>query len=407
VAGVFARRRILPRFWATAAFAITAAYDELWSGVTVVAAPAVEAFHQLDHAQYALWTFAVPLIVAAFIEAPIALASDRMSRGGVLASSLGMLAVSLAGCALAESAWMLAAGLSVAGAASGVACGAAQAELVTTYPGGPHRAMSRWIAFAAAGDALTPPLIAAALWAFGSYRGALWVLAVVLGLQALFSWWTAARAVSTGAAIASDDPDDAPVVPLRAAIARASSNRDLWIWLFAAASCTLLDEVVVALGALHLDRDRGWGTGAIAAAMTGFSSGGVLGALVCEHVLQFVAPRRLLITSTLGSLMFLAVFSYAPHPAVALGALFLLGVCASTHYPLVKATAFELAPGQPGVVNAISQLYVAVEVILPLAAGAIANRFGLVIALMMLAFEPLVVLTVAIATRDRRVTPPP
>lgn len=396
---MFAGRRVLPRFWATAAFAITAAYDELWSGVTVVAAPAVEAFHQLDHAQYALWTFAVPLLVAAVIEAPIALASDRISRAAVLASSLGVLALSLAGCALAERAWVLAAGLSVAGAASGVACGAAQAELVTTYPGGAHRAMSRWTAFAAAGDALTPPLIAAALWAFGSYRGALWVLAVVLGLQAAFSRWTASRVTASQAEL---DPDDAPAVPLRAAIAQAARAPELWLWLFAAASCTLLDEVVVALAALRLDHDRGWTTGAIAIAMTGFSSAAVLGSLVTEHVLQFVAPRRLLIGCTIGSTGFLALFIFAPHPAIALGALFLLGCCASTHYPLVKATAYELAPGQPGVVNAITQLYVGIEIVLPLAVGAIAQRFGLAVGLAVLAFEPLVVLAVAIGTRGAR-----
>jgi MFS family permease len=398
-----------PRFGPTAAFAITAAYDELWSGVTVVAAPAVEAFHAIDHAQYALWTFAVPLLVAALIEAPIALASDRLSRATVLAGSLGVLACSLAGCALAQTPWALAAGLSIAGAASGIACGAAQAELVTTHPGGAHRAMSRWIAFAAAGDALTPPLVAAALWAFGSYRGALWVLAVVLGLQASLSWWTASRAVSSGSTVESDsgDPDDAPALPLRAAFARASRNRDLWLWLFAAASCTLLDEIVVALGALSLGRDRSWDTGAIAAAMTGFSSGGVVGALACEHVLQFIAPRRLLIASTLGSLSFLALFIVATHPAIVVGSLFLLGCCASTHYPLVKATAFELAPGQPGLVNAIAQLYVAVEIVLPLGAGAIANRFGLSLALAALAFEPLVVLAVAVGSRARSMPVPP
>jgi MFS family permease len=347
----------------------------------------------------------VPLLIAAVIEAPIALVSDRMSRANVLASGLGVLALSLAACALAEAPWMLAAGLSVAGAASGVACGAAQAELVTNYPGGPHRAMSRWIAFAAAGDALTPPLIAAAFWAFGSYRGALWVLAVVLGLQALLSWWAsvratnAARASSSDVAAVTDEAEDAPALPLRAAIAEAARKPDLWLWLFAAASCTLLDEVVVALAALRLDQDRGWAEGAIAAAMTGFSSGAVLGALIIERALSRIAPRRLLIVCTVGSLMFLALFIVARHPAVAVAALFLLGVCASSHYPLVKATAFELAPGRPGLVNAISQLFVAVEVILPLAIGALAQRFGLAVAIAALAFEPLVVLAVVITTR--------
>jgi hypothetical protein len=65
----------------------------------VVAAPEVEQFYSIDHAQYALWTFAVPMLVASLIEAPIALASDRYSRARVLSGALFVLALSLAGCA--------------------------------------------------------------------------------------------------------------------------------------------------------------------------------------------------------------------------------------------------------------------------------------------------------------------
>jgi MFS family permease len=351
-----------------------------------------------------LSTFAVPMLVASLIEAPIALASDRYSRTLVLSGALLVLALSLAGCALAQTPWWLALGLSVAGAASGVACGAAQAELVTIYPGCPHQAMSRWVAFAAVGDALTPPLIAAALW-LGSYRAALWVLAVALGTQAIVSGWTAARAARRDAAAATcgeagpaGDPDDAPALPLRAALATIRQKPELWWWSFAAASCALLDEVVVALAALRLDLDRGWGTGLVAVAMTGFSSGAVLGALVTEQLLKRMAPARLLIACTCGSLTMLALFIVAPWPGLALPALFALGCFAACHYPLVKGTAYALAPGQPGLVNAIAQLYVAVEVLLPLAAGAIAERFGLAIGLASLAFEPVVVLAVTLAT---------
>jgi MFS family permease len=350
-----------------------------------------------------LWTFAVPLLVAALIEAPIALVSDRMSRSAVLAGSLGALGVALAGCALAQSAWVLAAGLSLAGAASGVACGAAQAELVTSFPGGPHRAMSRWIAFAAAGDALTPTLIAVASWAFGSYRAALWLLAGVLGLQAVSSF-TSTRAGSsaqTAPEPAISDQDDAPALPLTAAVTAATRKPELWLWLFAAGSCALLDEVVVALAALRLDQDAGWANGAIAAALTGFSIGGVLGAILTERLLEHVDPQRLLIRCAFGSVGFLTLFICAPHPAIAVAALFMLGSCASSHYPLVKATAFELAPGQPGLVQAISQLFVAVEIALPLAIGALAARFGLALALAALAFEPLVIVAVALGTRRR------
>lgn len=384
---------------AVSALAVVGLYDELWSGVTVVAAPAVEAFHRVGHAQYALWTFAVPILLASLIEVPIALVSDRMSRRALLAGGLGVLALALACCALAEAPWMLALGLSIAGAASGVACGAAQGELVATYPGGTHRAMARWIAFSAAGDALTPPLIAAALWLFGSYRAALWMLAGLLGVQAVVSIWTRSR-VQTCA----DDDDELP--PLRAAVASAARKPALWMWLFAASSCTLLDEVVVALAALRLDQERGWTTEAIGAVLTGLSTGGVIGALACERLLHHVKPERLLIVSTLCCLGCLWLFTISTSWPLAAAALFLLGLCAAPSYPLVQATAFEIVPGQPGLVHALAQLFVVLEVLLPLAAGAVAQRFGLTAALISLSFEPITILVVIAIARSRALREP-
>jgi fucose permease len=192
-------------------------------------------------------------------------------------------------------------------------------------------------------------------------------------------------------------------LPLAAALATIRQKPELWWWSFAAASCALLDEVVVALAALRLELDRGWGAGAVAAAMTGLSTGAVLGALVSEQLLKRIEPRRLLLACTCGSMTMLALFIAAPWAWLEFAALFVLGCFAACHYPLVKGTAYALAPGQPGLVNAIGQLYVAVEVVLPLAAGAIAERYGLAAGLASLAFEPAMVLAVALATTRKAV----
>jgi MFS family permease len=99
-----------------------AGYDELWSGMAVVAAPGVEQAHRVDHVQYTLFVFTVPLLAASLIEAPLMLLSDRAPRRGLVASGLAMLAVALMACAFARSALWLSIGLALAGAASGVAC---------------------------------------------------------------------------------------------------------------------------------------------------------------------------------------------------------------------------------------------------------------------------------------------
>ena len=68
----------------------------------MVAASDVERAFGLGHASYTLLVFALPLLLAAPIEAPIALLSDRVERRRVLAAGLGALSGSL-GCARSPS----------------------------------------------------------------------------------------------------------------------------------------------------------------------------------------------------------------------------------------------------------------------------------------------------------------
>jgi predicted MFS family arabinose efflux permease len=381
---------------AASSLALVTFNDELWSGVAVVAAPEVERLHAVDHAQYTLWVFAVPMLAATLIEAPLALLSDRWPRRLVLAGGLLGLGLSLGVCASASSARLLAVGLSLAGAASGVACAAAQSELVSTFPGGAHRALSRWIALAAAGDALTPLAVGAALFLGSTHRSAFGVLAAATLIAALLTLRGARRVPAQGA----QAEDDEPVAPLMAAVRSAAKRPRLWLLSYAATTCILLDEVVVALSALRL-HELGWPPSAIAGAMTGLSCGGVLGALWNERLLERCSPRKLMLWSALGSVGCLGVFIAAPSAPLACAVLFLLGISASPHYPLIKASAYELVPNQPGVVNALGQAFVALELLLTLGVGALAEHCGLALALASLMFEPLMLLLVALVSRPR------
>jgi MFS family permease len=405
----------------TAAFALVGLVDELWSGVAVVAAPEVEKFHEVDHAHYTLWVFAVPILLSSLIEAPIALVSDRLPRQLLLASGLGGLAVSLVLASMASSPWLLAAALSLAGAASGVACDSAQAELVTRHPGGPALAMTRWIAFAAAGDALTPLAIAAVYWIGGTHRSVLALCGVLLGVHAYVVYRAQKRAPQPLAAApeplvhddesvdrapeaerpqpsAADMPEDeeSASMPLRAALAASVRKPRLWLFLFGSASCALLDEVVVALAALRLHQDLGWTESHAALVMSGLSAGGVIGALISERLLASISSRRLLAYAATGSLLLLSVIVMASSAWLIISALFLLGMTCSLHWPLVKAAAYELVPGQPGVVNALQQAFVGMDIGLPLLIGVIASQYGLATALASLTAEPIILLIVAL-----------
>ena len=188
-------------------------------------------------------------------------------------------------------------------------------------------------------------------------------------------------------------------MPFFETLEQAARKPRLWMFLFAATACTLLDEIVVALAVLRLHDDMGWSESFAAAAMTGYSLGSLSGAIATERLIERFAPRRVLVVSTLTCLVALALFVSAPSSFVALVTLVLLGAAASPHYPLCLAAAYDLVPGKPGLVNALGQAFVWVDIVAPLALGAIAARYGVAVALLTLSLQPLIVLSVVLVSR--------
>ena len=364
----------------------------------MVAAPGVEQAQGVGHDQYTLWIFGLPLLIAACIEAPIAWLSDRVSRRALLIAGTGVLACALAFCALAKSPWQLSLGLSVAGAASGVACTVAQSELVATSGMNAQRVMSRWTAYAAAGDLLAPLLVGLALGCGGTYRTALATLAGVIAAQTACMLHTTRRRrdqtePAQAPACSESAADVETLVPSQPST-RLRARYALWLCLFAGSCCMLLDEVVVALAALRLQLDRHWTPSAAALVMSGFSAGSLLGSLITERLLRTVQAHHVMLAAAVSSIACLAMFIAASSPVVLSIALFFLGVSAAPNHALSHGAAYELAPGRPGLVNALAQAFVLVEIALPLCVGAIAVHMGLAAALAALAFEPCVVTAV-------------
>ena len=121
-------------------------FDELWSGVSVVAAPGIEAAHGVGHDAYAFFVFFGPALLATLVESPLSAMSDRLDRARVLRTSSYVLSASLFACALARAPWQLTLALASAGASSGVACAVAQSALVAGTAGETDVRMARWMA---------------------------------------------------------------------------------------------------------------------------------------------------------------------------------------------------------------------------------------------------------------------
>jgi MFS family permease len=388
----------------------------------VTGAPSVEQEFALSHLAYAAVVFAGPLLIAAVLEAGVALVSDRVDRRRLVIAGQGGLAASLLMVAWTQSSWGLTIGLALAGATSGAACGAAQAILVASdaaVTGGASRAMVRWTFFAAIGDVLAPLFTAAALAMGSSYRSAMLAIAVLVAAQCVAALRLRAPAVpavpavrlATDAvaadavaadAVAEDATDGAqPSEPLRVALARAARRSRLWVWLFAAASCTLLDELVVALSSLRLRQESGASHAVAAAAAATFAAGGVLGAALTDGLVARIGRRRVLVAS--GVLCALSVGALlGQHSALAsCAALALVGVACAPHHALAMARAYEETPGYPGTVQACAQLFVVVDLVAPLALGLVADRLGLDAAFACLVVQPAVIIACASLAHER------
>jgi sugar phosphate permease len=376
-----------------------------------VAAPAVEAEQAFNHRGYALTVFVAPLLFGSVLEAGLALVSDRVPRRRLMAGALFALGGALAVCACARSGVVLSLGLTFAGTASGIACAAAQAELVAADPAHAERSLTRWVLFGSLGDLLTPLIVAAVFACGGSYRAAFWAIALAAMAQALALRRPApsltlarsqpelpgpADAKDLRAPGESDDAEDAPAVPLRQALQMAAANRRLWLWLSGCALCTLLDEIVVGLATLRMHDDLGFSPTTAATCALVLPAGGALGAAATEALLSRSGSTRVLIGSAAVSLAALGAALGAHSLFSLLPALFLIGVGATPQYGLLEARAYAAVPGQPGVVNGLAQLFVALDVAAPFALGALADRFGLAVALGALAVQPLGVMAITL-----------
>ncbi len=363
-------------------------------------APSVERELGLSHAGYVTYAFALPLVVAALLEAGIALASDGRDRRHLIVYGQAALSASLFFTGWTSRPWGLAVGLAFAGAASGVACGAAQALLIASSARSTDRAMARWSLCCAVGDVLTPLLTSAAIALGRSYRGAMTGVALVVLAQCLTSAALASKGSKRGRASEAAPPSEPPAEPLGAAIGRAFRLPRLWAWLFAAATCTLLDELVIALAALRLTHDRNAGDAFAACVAVAFSGGALFGAALSDRALARFSSQRVLVASALLCASALGGLVFFADPIASAFALFVVGAASAPHHPLAFARAYDALPDRPGTVQAMGQLFVVVDVGAPLALGLVADRFGLGAALGCLLLQPAVILGCTMLVRS-------
>ena len=259
------------------------------------------------------------------------------------------------------------------------------------YPEERERVLARWTFMGAMGDFAAPALI-------GAYA------LVSLGWRAAFitsGLFIAAYALVVARQRFPEHPTTAPTEAeqeapgIRAALGMALRDRTLLVWLFGCWLCSLLDEILVAFGALFMRDELGAGPAERSAILMAFMAGGMVGLLVLERLLARVDPLRMLRAAALGSAIAYAAWLSVRSPVASAFWMFLTGLFSSSLYPIAKAQAYRALPGRSGMLNAVAHLFTPLDFLLPMALGLIADRFGLVAALTVLIAQPVGLFVIA------------
>ena len=273
--------------------------------------------------------------------------------------------------------------------ASGAFVSLSQASLMDLDPERREHNMARWTLAGSIGAAAGPFLLALFVWTGLGWRtlfGAFAVLA--LGLVLLVR-----------RAPAGDVDEERPRV--REAL-RALRRWEVFRWVFLLEVSDLLLDVFLGFLALYFVDVVGT-SDAIGSIAVGIWTGAFLvgSALAIPFLRRFDGLRYLRISSVVSGTLFLA-FLLVPSTIVKLALVAALGVVNAGWYPVLKARLYDALHGASGLVLTVGALF-PLNAALPLAIAALAERYGLGIALWPLLAAPLTLLV--LVPRPRRAGP--
>ncbi len=205
---------------------------------------------------------------------------------------------------------------------------------------------------------------------------------------------------------AEADEDEAEAAePLREALAHALRNRRLLAWTVGTSLCTLLDEILLVLAALHLAARHGADPAERALVLGALMVGSALGVVLVQRLLAFVAPLPLLAAQSAVCASTYLGWIFAPSMAASAVLATLVGLTVSGQYPLAKAQAYRAAPGRAGSVNALGALLAPLDVVVPLALALLVDHASVTVALAVLVLQPVGLLILALTCTPRRSRP--
>lgn len=372
--------------------------DEFSAGVPTVGIPGLEATFSLGYTAAAFLVFTAPIFVALLLEPPLFMLADRLEKKHFIVVGFLAMGVLDLTVGLSDTFWIVACALALSGVASGCGVSLSQATLMDSYPDDRERLMARWTLAGSIGDLAAPALFWALAWFALGWREAFVTTGVVLLGYALLLACTdfqrPARLARGDREQGRDGP--APEHPgWREALRAALANRSLRVWLVAVWLCSLLDEVLIAFGALFMRDHLGADNATRSLILMSMMIGATLGLILFERMLSRAEPLSLLKVAGLGTIVAYLGWLTSDTPIASGVWMFWVGFFSSSLYPIAKAQAYRALPGSSGMVNAVRHVFTPLDLLLPLLLGLVADQFGLIWALSLLIAQPVGLVAIA------------
>ncbi|MEX0875108.1 MAG: MFS transporter [Actinomycetota bacterium] len=356
--------------------------DELVDGVFRATLPLIRNELELDYGQVGL-LLGLPAIISNFVEPYIALGADLWRRRVIIAAGGIAFAVALGSIAAAPSFVVLLACFVLFFPASGAFVSISQASLMDADPVRREQNMARWTVAGYVGNVLGPLGVATAVALGAGWRGTYAVLAVI-SLVALVRMMRFPFVRSK-----------APHPSLRHAVSdalRQLRRGSVVRWLVMLEALDLMLDVLTAFLALYLV-DVGNLTTAQAAIVIGArSAAGLVGELGVVALLERIPGVAYLRVSVLATTLLYPALLLVDPVWAKVSVAIVLGFVTAGWYSIIQAQLYAALPDRSGTALALKNVTGSIWGVVPIALGAVAERFGITTMMWLLWAGPLTLL---------------
>ena len=366
--------------------------DEIITGFTIVGLPLLRDQLGLSYTQIGL-LFVIQSLASILLDPVLNLLTERGAKQFWILAGLLVLALSAVLRANTHSFIVLLLAFGILSPASEMGIGISEAALIELNPAQETQAMALWTFLSGIGDFLSPLLVTVFVsmhlgWSVLCWIAAsIWlILALIIGTQRL-----------PRSNDASDEESHTSFIILLGRLHTALRDPVLLRWVALATIPTMVDEVFLGFIALYLRDVMHVSQATIGIIVAIHTFGALLGLFLLDHfLLKWSTPRRLLLWLSLLVLVSMVCLLTIHILWIITFALFVIGLGASSWYPIAKGQAYARLPGHASIVLTVTSLFAAVDVAIPGVVSIIADRYGLLAGLVFLGLAPVLMLLLLI-----------